>query len=212
MTARGCIRPAVALFVALLAAVPSYAYTVTAPTADPPRRLQILVNANLGGLAVDQAGNRYFSASRYGSVSMIPRGDTRAITIVDQSILPDVLYEPGDIEISASGRALLVADGSGRVVSIPFGLTIELIDGNGVPRTDCTLYAQTDEAGTSPPVRNTGIGLYNIPRLMTQNPAATEQGARVIVECGSEPTRAFDVGLGQPEGLFGHTFIRLVAP
>jgi hypothetical protein len=193
-------------------AAPSQSFqTTTAPTADPPRRLQILINQNLGGLAVDRAGNRYFSASRYGSVSMIPSGDSRAITILDQGIVPDLIFEPGDIELSASGRALLVADGSGRVLSIPFGLTVELMDGSGLPRTDCTLYVQTDEAGTSAPVRYSG-GFYTVPRLMTLDPAATEQSARVVVECGSSPTRAFDVGLGQPDGLFGQTFVRLVVP
>jgi hypothetical protein len=210
MSVRLALVAAAALLI--FAAPASRAFqTATAPTADPPRRLQIAITQNVGGLAIDRAGNRYVSASRYGSVFMVRRGDSRPITILDQGILPDVLVEPGDIEVSPSGRALLVADGAGRVLSIPFGLTVELVGPSGLPRTDCTMYAQTDEAGTSAPAHRAGT-FYHVPRLISLDPATTEQRARIIVDCEGSPTRAFDVGMGQPDGLYGQTFVRLVVP
>jgi hypothetical protein len=210
-----------ACLAAALAAPAHAERTVTVPTWIPPGRLHILLAGDPGGLAVDAAGNRYFSARNDNSVSMIrrrepgepppPDGEERAIVILDEQIRPGSFVQPGDVELSPDGRALIVTDGGGRVVAIPFGLTIELLDEVGEPRSDCTLRVQTDAAGTSPPIRF-HRGFYTAPGVMSLAAGADSQTVRVLAECGSSRPRAFDVGLGQREGLFGQTFVRLVVP
>lgn len=219
---RGLRLLAAAGIAAALAAPAAAEQTISLPTASPSHRLHVLLANDPGGLAVDAAGNRYVSSRNGDTISMIRRRsgapasdgqavDEEPIVILDSAIRPGAFTQPGDLEITPDGRALVIADGAGRVLAVPFGLTIELLDGAGARRADCTVRVQTDEAGTSPPV-GPRFGYYTVPGLMSLAPAVTEQIARVLVECGSAAPRAFDVALGQPEGFFGQTFVRLVVP
>lgn len=211
-----------ACIAAALAAPAAAEQTISLPTSSPPRQLHVLLASDAGGLAVDAAGNRYYSARNGDAIWMIrrrtaapaPAGapvEEEPIVILDRVIRPASFSQPGDIEITPDGRALVIADGAGRVIAIPFGVTLELLDQAGQRRDDCTVRVQTDEAGTSEPV-GPRLGYYTVPGLMSLDPALTSQVARILVECGSAPPRAFDVALGQPEGLFGQAFVRLVVP
>lgn len=181
------------------------------PTADPDKLLRLVTTDAPGGLAVDTHGNVYFSDQRpqltdNGRIVMLPKGSAEPIT------LREGLAAPGDVELTADQRGLVIAEQGGFFRIHYFGISVQLRDAAGTLRSDCTLYARTTDLGTSTGYQMSLDGYYHIANTLV--PAQTQTTAELIIECGSQPTRSVPVTLGQTgqSTAFGETVVRLVVP
>ena len=169
---------------------------------EPGQYLHVLGSLSpsivLRGLALDAAGNYYLSHRGAGGqvgegvIFMWPRGQRRVLTIARG------LTQPGDVELSADGRALVVAGPLGTVQVIPFGVSVRLL--NVEPTSDAVVYVRSD-TGTHP-ARRSPDGWFHIPEILIPGQASATIDLTVEVDgrtkvFGAIPLGANGAGTGQ---------------
>ena len=165
---------------------------IVVSTADPLRHLRLVVAKAPGGLAVDGQGNIYFSdygdGSPYsGSVYLIRRSMPVPVKILTG------LDQPGDIELTRDGRALIVGHPNGVLTRHYFGLTLQVQGAGGVPITDVTVYAET-QLGPTKGHRADPEGYFRIPDILV--PSQRTNIVSVVIERRMGESFSVEVPLG----------------
>jgi hypothetical protein len=118
-----------------------------------------------GGLALDSVGNMYVTDSETGTVTFIPPGREGLVIL-------DGLDKPGDVEVDARGRSLIVAQAEGKVGRYFFGLTGTVKNAAGERLTGAFVYVETP-AGTIPgdatpenAIKTNEGGQFHVPDLL----------------------------------------------
>ncbi|MEW6215931.1 MAG: CehA/McbA family metallohydrolase, partial [Nitrospirota bacterium] len=144
-----------------------------------------------GGIAVDDYGNLYVSSNNKGTIAIFPKND-KPLTFISG------LNQPGDIEITPDGRALIIAEANGKVSRHFFGISGHVKDPHGTPLSGATVFVKT-RLGLSKGYSTDAEGVYTVPDLL--RPELWDDYAEITVEYQGK-RQTFITYLGQP-GIYG---------
>ncbi len=166
------------------------------------------------GMAIDDYGNLYISVSgKYGGYILMYEKKNLATPYIEQ--VPLIINEiisgrPGDIEISGDGRALIMAEESGRISKYPFGISGFVKDASGGTIFGATVRIRVSlgffsSALSEEYVTETDVdGFFNVPGVFKPGPPPGAFAA-VTIESGLK-SETFLTMLGQPNfGAYGQT-------